>query len=107
MLGGGHVPRSSVEATPCPRVEKRKHAMFQESQPYKGFDGYHDSPNKARIVEKPSIASTSSYAFGGDRMVRATRGLLERQSLEDSVLIADGEDLSGSCESLLSCYLKL
>jgi hypothetical protein len=31
-------------------------------------------------------------------MIRAQRGLLERQSLEDSLLIADGEDLSGSCK---------
>ena len=31
-------------------------------------------------------------------MIRAKRGLLERQSLEDSALMADGEDLSGSCE---------
>ena len=30
-------------------------------------------------------------------MIRAQRGLLERQSLEDSCLIADGEDISG-CE---------
>ncbi len=36
-------------------------------------------------------------------MIRAQRGLLERQSLEDSCLIADGEDISG-CESY---YIRL
>jgi serine/arginine repetitive matrix protein 2 len=98
MLGGGHVRRRSVEASPCPRVEKRKHAIFDGPPGFKGFNDYHESPNKARIVEKPSIASTSSHAFGGERMIKAQRGLLERQSLEDSVLVADGEDISGSCE---------
>ncbi|KAF9457373.1 hypothetical protein BDZ94DRAFT_1175700 [Collybia nuda] len=98
MLGGGHVRRRSVhefiEASPCVRVEKRKHAMFQGTQLFKNYDEYRDTPNKARIIEKPSIASTSSCTFGGERMIKAKRGLLERQSLEDSCLIADGEDLS-------------
>lgn len=97
MLGGGHVRRRSVasviEASPCVRVEKRKHA-FDGPQRRKG--DMHDSPNEARIVEKPSIASTSSYKFGGERMIRAQRGLYERHSLEESCLIADGEDLSMS-----------
>lgn len=95
MLGGGHARRRSIgsiiEASPCVRVEKRKHQG-------KVFDDYYDSPNKARIVEKPSIASTSSYQFGGERMIKAQRGLLERQSLEDSCLIADGEDFSNLSE---------
>jgi serine/arginine repetitive matrix protein 2 len=98
MLGGGHVRRRSVEATPCPRVEKRKRSVFQAPQTYNGFQDYLESPNKARIIEKPSIASTSSYTFGGERMIKARHGLLERQSLEESVLAADGEDLSGSCK---------
>lgn len=97
MLGGGHVRRCSIgsimEASPCVRVEKRKHALFNDT---KGYDSHYDSSNKARIVEKPSIASTSSYQFGGERMIKAQHGLLERQSLEDSCLIADGEDLSNS-----------
>ena len=101
MLGGGHVRRRSVgsiiEASPCVRVEKRKHSLFQGAQPVKLYDAGYDSPNKARIIEKPSIASTSSYKFGGERMIKAQRGLLERQSLEDSCLIADGEDLTTSC----------
>ncbi|KAF8878425.1 hypothetical protein BD779DRAFT_1663807 [Infundibulicybe gibba] len=104
MLGGGHVRRRSVssiiDASPCVRVEKRKHSMFQDVQ-RKGYGAqYADSPNKARIIEKPSIASTSSSKFGGERMIRAQRGLLERQSLEDSCLIADGEDLIASLESI-------
>lgn len=103
MLGGGHVRRRSIgsiiEASPCVRIEKRKHATAQDCKIYKN----NQSSNKARIVEKPSIASTSSFQFGGERMIRAQRGLLERQSLEDSCLIADGEDMSG-CKS---CYIQI
>ena len=101
MLGGGHVRRRSirslVEASPCVRVEKRKHSAAQGIQIYKGQDDLYDSPNKARIVEKPSIAS--SHQFGDDRMIKAQRGVLERQSLEDSCLSADGEEMAGACES--------
>jgi len=90
MLGGGHVRRRSVgsiiEASPCVRVEKRKHSGIQHV-------GRYESLHKARLVEKPSIASTSSFQFGGERMIRAQHGLLERQSLEESFLIADGEDI--------------
>lgn len=61
----------------------------------------HDSPEKSRVIEsKPSIASTSSFKFGDERMIRAKHGLLARQSLEDTVLAAQGEDTSGSC----MCY---
>src|ERR1700691_144455 len=95
MLGGGHVRRQSVasviEASPCVRVEKRKHSAFEAPQQRKNI---HNSPNEACIVEKPPIAS--SYKFGGERMIKAQRGLYERQSLEDSCLVADGEDLSAS-----------
>jgi serine/arginine repetitive matrix protein 2 len=90
-VGGGHVRRRSVEVSPCPWDEKRK----QDSKP---FDQYHHSPDVPQIVEKPSITSTSSYTFGGERMINAQRGLLEQQSLEESALIAEGEDLSGSCK---------
>ncbi|KAJ6608077.1 hypothetical protein B0H10DRAFT_2227200 [Mycena sp. CBHHK59/15] len=55
MLGGGHVRCRSIgslfEASPCVRVEKKKHTMFQEDD---------EGPNKARIVAKASIASTSA-----------------------------------------------
>jgi len=74
MLGGGHVRRravgSIIEASPCVRVEKRKHSGIQRV-------GRYESPHKARIVEKPSIASASSFQFGGERMIRAQHGLLE------------------------------
>ncbi|KAF8194887.1 hypothetical protein K438DRAFT_1968835 [Mycena galopus ATCC 62051] len=43
---------------------------------------------------KPSIASTSSSQFGGERMIRACQGLLVRQNLEESCLIAEGKDLT-------------
>ena len=76
MLGGGHVCRRSIqsliEASPCVRIEKRKHSAAQEIQIYNGQDDY-DSPNKAQSVEKPSIPSTSLYKFGGERMIKAQR----------------------------------
>ena len=104
MLGGGHVRRRSIgsliEASPCVRVEKRKHSAIREIQMYKGHDNPYESPNKARIVEKPSISSTSSYQFGGERMISAQRGLLERQSLEDNCLSVDGEELASACKFL-------
>jgi serine/arginine repetitive matrix protein 2 len=92
MLGGGHVRRRSVasviDASPCVRFEKRKNSAF-EGPPQKELPAL---PKEACIVEKPSIAS--SYKFGGERMIRAQRGLYERQSLEDNCLVGDGEDLS-------------
>jgi hypothetical protein len=105
MLGGGHVRRRSVgsmiEASPCRQVEKRKHMASDASdapQPSarRKVDDY-ESP-KSRVLEsKPSIASTAySEKFGDERMIRAKHGLLERQSLENTVLIAEGEDLSKS-----------
>lgn len=115
MLGGGHVRRRSIEsvieASPCVRVEKRKHSALHGIRMYKGQDDNnnrnnnnpYDSPNKARIVEKPSIAS--SYQFGGERMIKAQRGLLERQSLEDSCLSADGEELASACEFFFCFFL--
>ncbi|KAI0828480.1 hypothetical protein BC628DRAFT_1316551 [Trametes gibbosa] len=101
MLGGGHVRRRSVsslvDASPCVRMERNKHTnlpgrvlQFEMEPPAK------ESPKKAKLMEKPSIASTSSYQFGGERMIKARQGLLERQSLEDGALIAQGEDLLAS-----------
>ena len=85
-----------MEASPCVRLEKRKYSAIQEVKAFKNVER-HESPNKARIVEKPSIASASSFQFGDERMIKAQQGLLERQSLEDSCFVADGEDTSG-CE---------
>ncbi len=92
MLGGGHVRRrsisSAIDASPCVRVEKQKHLAAHKKV---------ESRNKAFIVEKSSISSTTSIQFGGEQMIKARQGLLERQSLEESCFIADGEDISG-CE---------
>lgn len=98
MLSGGHVRRRSVssivDASPCVRVKRKKHTalssrvlQFHLASPAK------ESPKMATLTEKPSIASTSSYQFGGERMLKARQDLVERQSLEDSALIAQGEDL--------------
>ncbi|KAG5732016.1 hypothetical protein E4T56_gene18279 [Termitomyces sp. T112] len=96
MLGGGHVRRRSIDASPCPRIEKRKHSEIEvHAQGLNSSDEYHESPNKARIVEKPSIASTSS-SFEDERMIKAKHVVLERQSPEEAVLIAEGEDLESS-----------
>jgi serine/arginine repetitive matrix protein 2 len=88
MIGGGHVRRNSVapaiQASPCTRVEKRKST---HSQPMDDLAQGHLSPKKARITEKPSIVSTSSSKFGGERMVKAAHGLLQQQSLEESCLV--------------------
>ncbi|TBU22804.1 hypothetical protein BD311DRAFT_822465 [Dichomitus squalens] len=103
MLGGGHVRRRSisslVETSPCVRMERKQHTahpgrilQFDMIEP-----PAKESPAKAsRLVAQPSIASTSSFQFGGERMIKARQGLLERQSLEDSALIAQGEDLLNS-----------
>ncbi|KAF8629007.1 hypothetical protein AX17_005863 [Amanita inopinata Kibby_2008] len=103
MIGGGYVRRRSIvsmiEASPCARVEKRKKKYFH---PMESYEEEFFSPKKPRIVEKASISSNSPSQFGGERMVRATRGLLERQSLEDSCLVAEGEDMSGSFHSIPS-----
>ncbi|OCH91742.1 hypothetical protein OBBRIDRAFT_833966 [Obba rivulosa] len=106
MLGGGHVRRRSIgsmiEASPCVRMEKR-HAATQPPrsivQQRVEEPLVQESPKEVRLIEKPSIASTSSYQFGGERMIMARKGLLERQSLEDSALIAQGEDLLASLRS--------
>ena len=98
---GGHVCHQSisslVEASPCICVEKQKHSAAQGISIYPDL---YDLPNKARIVENPSIDSTSSYQFGGDQMIKAQQGVLEWQSLEDSCLSADGEEMVSACEFL-------
>jgi serine/arginine repetitive matrix protein 2 len=100
LAGGGHVRRRSVgaafQASPCIRFEKkRKHVNEQEiALPLAYDDAVKDSPNKARIITMPSIMSTSSSKFGGERMIKAQHGLLARESLEESCLVAEGEDLT-------------
>ena len=104
MLGGGHVRRRSVsslvDASPCVRMEKRHAAtalpgrvlQFEMNPPTR------ESPKEPRLAAQPSIASTSSFQFGGERMIKARQGLLERQSLEESALMAQGEELLASRE---------
>jgi serine/arginine repetitive matrix protein 2 len=114
MLGGGRVRRVSMgslmQQSPCARVEKRdrkkkrpampKTAILPKPERVKPVEEVEPveeeevSPAKSIIVTKPSIASVSSTKFGGERMIRARKGLLERQSLEESCLIADGEELA-------------
>ncbi|KAI6028122.1 hypothetical protein EDC04DRAFT_164044 [Pisolithus marmoratus] len=104
MLGGGHVRRCSVgsmiEASPCVRMERRKQLPndLMPEPVFKRAKGDYETPDKSRVIEsKPSIASTiNSFKFGDERMIRAKHGLLERQSLENTVLVAEGEDTSGS-----------
>ncbi|ESK93500.1 hypothetical protein Moror_1670 [Moniliophthora roreri MCA 2997] len=98
MIGGGHVRRRSVgsiiQASPCLRVGKRKQPPGQIMTKKK-----EDGP---AVKTQPSIASASSstFGFGSERMIRARRGILERQSLEESALMAEGEDLSFSFGSM-------
>jgi len=47
-----------------------------------------------------------SVKFDGERMIRAKRGPLERQRLDNTVLIADGEEgLSIWCELLVKMHI--
>lgn len=121
MLGGGRVRRVSLgsvmQQSPCARVEKRsgkkkrpampKTAILPKPEvvePVKEVEAAEEeevSPAKSIIVSKPSIASVTSTKFGGERMIQARKGLLERQSLEESCLIADGEELASFGKSLL------
>ena len=49
---------------------------------------------KSIIIAKPSIVSVTSTKFGGERMIQARKGLLERQSLEESCFVTDGGGLA-------------
>ncbi|KAH6888997.1 hypothetical protein BKA70DRAFT_1572775 [Coprinopsis sp. MPI-PUGE-AT-0042] len=119
MIGGGHVRRlsvgSQIKGSPCVRIEKRRPRQRHRATArmvYQGIqlvridaNGNEVRDSKAggklhNIVEKPSIASTSSMTFGDNRMGNARRGLLERQSLEGSCLVAEGEDNSLSYEAV-------
>lgn len=121
MIGGGHVRRRSVDSmvdgSPCIRIgmERKRHlreigrvlqfdqtiqevaespSMSPAMSPAKS--PARDTPGKTRLTVKPSIASTSSQPFGEERMIVARKGLLQLQSLEDSALITQEEDLLAS-----------
>jgi len=88
MLGGGHVRRPSVGsiivASPCVRVEERKRSGIQHVDRY-------ESLHKGRIVERPSIASTSSFQFRGEHMSSPTWSI---GTTELGGELPDGEDMS-------------
>lgn len=114
MLGGGRVRRVSLgsvmQQSPCARVEKRggkkkrpvrpKAVTMPRTEPFEAVTELETteeeipSPVKSTIITKPSIASVTSTKFGGERMIQARKGLLERQSLEESCLIAEGGELA-------------
>lgn len=114
MLGGGRVRRVSLgsvmQQSPCARAEKKggkkkrpampKTSILPKPEPIESVTEAETteeegvSPAKSIIITKPSIASVTSTKFGGERMIQARKGLLERQSLEESCLIADGEELA-------------
>ena len=87
------------EASRCVRFEKkRKQPSAHDEIMVPVFENVHtkgkDDPNTARIIAMPSIMSTSSSKFGGERMIKAQRGILARESLEDNCLSGSGEDSS-------------
>jgi len=93
-----------MQQSPCARVEKRggkkrpampKAAILPKPEPVEEVEPAEEeeiSPGKSIIIVKPSIASVTSTEFGGERMIKAKKGLLDSQSLEESCLIADGEE---------------
>jgi serine/arginine repetitive matrix protein 2 len=59
----------------------------------------YETPDKSRIIQsKPFISPTvNSFKFRDEYMIPAKYGLLECQNLENAMLMADGEDMSGIC----------
>ncbi|GJE99043.1 hypothetical protein PsYK624_152830 [Phanerochaete sordida] len=110
MIGGGHVRRRSIDSridgSPCiklERKERKKHTALQHLARVLQYDQGPDelpsnlvdrfskiSPAKV-ILPKPSIASTSSFQFGSDQMIKPGKGLLERQNLEENAVKAQSE----------------
>ncbi|EKM52947.1 uncharacterized protein PHACADRAFT_259113 [Phanerochaete carnosa HHB-10118-sp] len=115
MIGGGHVRRRSIDSriddSPCidlERKEKKKHTALQHIARVLEFDQKPDelpsdfvdrlpkiSLDKAHAT-KPSIASTSSFQLGDEPIIKAGKGLLQRQSLEKDALIAHEEKIAAS-----------
>lgn len=103
MLGGEHVRRrslgSSFEASPCFRVEKQKREFHHdvstdddESPLVDGTSPTAKMGHTSRFIHDELSASAKSIKFGETRMNLARKGLLHRESLEDSCLSADGEE---------------
>ncbi|KAF8322436.1 hypothetical protein F5887DRAFT_1186100 [Amanita rubescens] len=58
-------------------------------------------PKKVRIIEESPIASASSAKLNrNEQMIKTTREILERLSVEESVLVGQGEDSSVSFGSV-------
>jgi hypothetical protein len=85
-----------MEASPCARVEKRKHAALQQEAQSSRHE--YESPNKARIIEQPSFGSPFHFRVEG---AVQSGELFERPSLEDSCFVGNGEDPPISCKSSL------
>jgi serine/arginine repetitive matrix protein 2 len=85
MFNGDHVRRQSIgssfEASPCIRMEKHLREVKNAPSP----------------IVKRTLETIPSIQFGEGRMDMARRGLLERQSLEASCLVGDGEEMDRSC----------
>ena len=93
MLGHGHVlglsVSSLVNALPCVRMESNRHAILPgRVLQFEAEPPFSDSPKEPRLLALPSIASTSSMQFGGERMIKARQCLLDGRSLEGSERIA-------------------
>ena len=99
LLGGGHVSRKAVgdsfASSPCFKP-KRKRPFQVKLDAHASEDEVIGSPAKMRVVEKRVLASHTPSKFGLERMAKATQGLLERQSLEEHALSAEGADISAS-----------
>lgn len=94
MLGGGHISRKAMETTsgsPSFKVRPRKkRPAFQVKLDRP--DLLSSSIDEDSFSAKPKPSTT----FGRSRMALATQGLLERSSLEDSALFAEGSDSSAA-----------
>lgn len=101
MLGGGHVSRKTVvetfSASPCFKSKPRKkRPAFQVKVDHATGRSIPLSQQKSSnpCDQNTSLAQQPSSTFGKSRMALASQGLLERRSLEDTVLSGDGSDNS-------------
>ena len=107
MLHGSHAQRlsvsSTIETSPCVYMERRKNLPMNPPEPvFKPHKGDYTSPDKFHVIKTmlPIVPTLNSFKFGDEHMIREKHGLLEHQSLENTALQAEGEDISGSCISL-------
>jgi len=106
MLGGGHIPKRdlfySEQASPCVRMEKRAaHRLYPRAglrSPPRPVMLSPSRSGKKTSNTTPSLMHRSPTKFGDERMNQAQHGSLARYSLEESVLVAEGEESSVNCE---------